>query len=389
MKMCAEQTYQKAITKEEMIFQIMAYLGRSLSGQKQEHPEKLPRAALLHRQVLDAKLKHREYGPEDGATLWTMNDLRDALSGQNKYVEALSMNQRALTVRKRKYSPSHCAVKENIDRHIEILRLQAAFRAAAEKTDLGPRDTWVGDEDGVPALVMFEKTIQDAKQKRATRGTKGSSTESSRTRNSKFDEPQFSPIEYDPTDKIDVNYAALMAGLGVIGVCTDKMEVAGSEVLGCTFKLLGSHLPRAQKDQASRCWASVISLLNSTLELPTEFSQDSPAGKRIFVLLSAMSMNKSVKELMSDAQPAMQLIAQGSRDAFRQIKEGKEAAAAGDVKLREGIKRPKPMRTCIACGAYGAMKKCSRCKQVYACSMECHVSAWNAFHKKSCVPKPK
>ncbi|KAF5827664.1 hypothetical protein DUNSADRAFT_271 [Dunaliella salina] len=318
-----------------------------------------------------------------------MDDLRATLSAQFKFVEALSIGEKSLSLRARLYKdlPDFQA---NLESQKEDLQRQNAFRAAAEKL-LGPRESWLGSEDGQPAKLMFQETVREASAKRSNSGAQAesSSSRSSRSSNKKAD-PECTPVQFDVSDEADVNYGALMAGMGITRIGLKKVKVGGKRDEEIALQTYGAgDLTGVEGiEQSNKIWAMIITLMRNSMTLPGGPPFSEGDTKRA-CLVAAFDANKT---WMDEVQDAVRQASE-SKEVHRQQEEERANAEAkgGQDGEPEGPlgRRTKPVKICIGCGACGAHKKCSRCEQAYVCSSECFNAAWHAFHKHTCVRRKK
>jgi len=223
--------------------------------------------------------------------------------------------------------------------------------------------------------------VQEAANKRVSSNSsssnKRSSSSNSSSSSSSSTHKSTSPVEYDPDDVKDVNFAALLAGMGIKSGVWNKQQ-RGIMDLTCKY---AATKDVTTSDEALRSWGVVMSLVRNRLELPSGPLGTMSHWKR--VVLDDLDLGH--RKLMQDATVKAS-VAKAEEMREEQRKQG--AAELGSRGVAGGrLLSGRALKVCIGCGvtsSAGKMQKCSRCLQSYACSPECFTAAWKAFHKHSC-----
>ncbi|KAF5837732.1 hypothetical protein DUNSADRAFT_3987 [Dunaliella salina] len=219
IKLYIREFHTKALSEHLILFDIRGSLGKCLSRQKEDYPEKLPRAEFLLRQVLDALLrlpKGQDYHTRSRQWMTSVHNMwRPSLSAKR------SAHSEGGSVRMSTALTSREVWKSSM--RVSAFRV---LRTGLQKSRLN-----------IP--IACTETIQDASGRRASSSGGGSSSSSS----SAVGAAQYAPIQYDPNDITEVNWAALLTGLGVTGVIV-RPVLKGAELQGAqlSFRLLGSQV---------------------------------------------------------------------------------------------------------------------------------------------------
>ncbi|KAF5837736.1 hypothetical protein DUNSADRAFT_3987 [Dunaliella salina] len=129
IKLYIREFHTKALSEHLILFDIRGSLGKCLSRQKEDYPEKLPRAEFLLRQVLDALLrlpKGQDYHTRSRQWMTSVTA---------QYVEALFVGKKVCSFRRRQREDVNSPdFKRSLEKQHASLRLQSAQDRPAEVT---------------------------------------------------------------------------------------------------------------------------------------------------------------------------------------------------------------------------------------------------------------
>lgn len=225
--------------------------------------------------------------------------------------------------------------------------------------------------------------LEEAAKKRVSSSSGSSRRRGSSNQHSSSSYYSSAPVTYDPNDIKNVNFAAILAGMGVKSGIWDRQQPG---IMDLTFRFSATS-EDAGNDEASRSWGVVMALLRDSLELPSGSLGSIGNSQREIIQTaekqhSKLMQDTTVKALVQKAQRMKEEERKREEERKQGAAEqgGKDAAGGGRLSGRL-------LKVCIGCGgtsSTGKMQKCSRCRQAYACSPDCFATAWAAFHKHSC-----